>query len=158
MRFPPRGLEPFNCRREVLPPILCNSFAPFTRALAGKGDPAHYSIDDERKRAARKNGIDSLIMALWRPFDPQHRPKLAAANMLELAAANALIDPPPPSAEKIGNSINRPDHIRILAVRLAKGGRSLALGYEARPCGYGRYRQMIGLVMNAMVWCDHSSR
>jgi len=45
----------------------------------------------------------------------------------------------------LGNFINHPDHIKKLVERLAKGGRSLSFCYEAGPCGYGLYRQLIGL-------------
>ncbi len=45
----------------------------------------------------------------------------------------------------LGNFINHPDHIKKLVERLAKGGRSLSFCYEAGPCGYGLYRQLIAL-------------
>ena len=46
---------------------------------------------------------------------------------------------------ELGNFLNHPDHIKKLVERLAKGGRSLSFCYEAGPCGYGLYRQLIAL-------------
>jgi transposase len=46
---------------------------------------------------------------------------------------------------ELGNFLNHPDHIAKLVERLAKGGRSLSFCYEAGPCGYGLYRQLIAL-------------
>ena len=46
---------------------------------------------------------------------------------------------------ELGNFLSRPDHIRELVERQAKGGRSLAFCYEAGPCGYALYRQLIAL-------------
>ncbi len=52
---------------------------------------------------------------------------------------------------ELGNFLNRPDHIRKLVERLAKGGRSLSFCYEAGPCGYSLYRQLIALGHECMV-------
>lgn len=52
---------------------------------------------------------------------------------------------------ELGNFINHPDHIKKLVERLAKGGRSLSFCYEAGPCGYGLYRQLIGLGQECVV-------
>jgi hypothetical protein len=52
---------------------------------------------------------------------------------------------------ELGNFLNRPDHIRKLVERLAKGGRSLSFCYEAGPCGYGLSHQLIGLGHECMV-------
>ena len=52
---------------------------------------------------------------------------------------------------ELGNFINHPDHIKKLVERLAKGGRSLSFCYEAGPCGYGLYRQLIGLGHDCVV-------
>jgi transposase len=46
---------------------------------------------------------------------------------------------------QLGNFLNRPDHIKKLVERLAKGNRILLFCYEAGPCGYGLYRQLIAL-------------
>jgi transposase len=50
-----------------------------------------------------------------------------------------------------GNFLNHPDHIKKTVERLAKGGRSLSFCYEAGPCGYGLYRQLIALGHECMV-------
>jgi len=50
-----------------------------------------------------------------------------------------------------GNFLNHPDHIKKMVERLAKGGRSLSFCYEAGPCGYGLYRQLIALGHECMV-------
>jgi transposase len=52
---------------------------------------------------------------------------------------------------ELGNFINRTDHIGKLVARLAKGGRSLSFCYEAGPCGYGLYRQLVSLGHECMV-------
>jgi len=52
---------------------------------------------------------------------------------------------------ELGNFLNRPDHIGKLVERLAKGGRSLSFCYEAGPCGYGLYHQLIALGHECMV-------
>ena len=46
---------------------------------------------------------------------------------------------------ELGNFLNRPDHIRKLVERLAKGGRPLSFCYEVGPCGYGLYRHLAAL-------------
>ena len=46
---------------------------------------------------------------------------------------------------QLGNFLNRPDHIKKLVERLAKGNRTLSFCYEAGPFGYGLYRQLIAL-------------
>jgi transposase len=50
-----------------------------------------------------------------------------------------------------GNFLNHPDHIKKMVERLAKDGRSLSFCYEAGPCGYGLYRQLIALGHECMV-------
>jgi transposase len=45
----------------------------------------------------------------------------------------------------LGNFPNRPDHIKRFVERLARGGHTLSFCYEAGPCGYGLYRQLIEL-------------
>ncbi len=42
-----------------------------------------------------------------------------------------------------GTVPHRPDHIRKLVVKLAAGGGRLHFCYEAGPCGYGLYRQLV---------------
>jgi transposase len=46
---------------------------------------------------------------------------------------------------QLGNFLNRPDHIKKLVERLAKGNWTLLFCYEAGPCGYGLYRQLVAL-------------
>ena len=52
---------------------------------------------------------------------------------------------------QLGNFLNRPDHIEKLAARLAKGNRTLSFCYEAGPCGYGLFRQLVALGHDCMV-------
>ena len=52
---------------------------------------------------------------------------------------------------QLGNFLNRPDHIKKLVERLAKGNRTLSFCYEAGPFGYGLYRQLIALGHECMV-------
>jgi transposase len=51
----------------------------------------------------------------------------------------------------LGNFLNRPDHIEKLVARLAKGNRTLSFCYEAGPCGYGLFRQLVALGHDCMV-------
>lgn len=46
---------------------------------------------------------------------------------------------------------NRVDHVRKLAERLSANGCRLHFCYEAGPCGYGVYRQLIGLGHDCVV-------
>src|SRR6516165_5883077 len=52
---------------------------------------------------------------------------------------------------QLGNFLNRPDHIKKLVDRLARGNRTLSFCYEAGPCGYGLYRQLVALGHDCMV-------
>ena len=52
---------------------------------------------------------------------------------------------------QLGNFLNRPDHIKKLVERLARGNRRLSFCYEAGPCGYGLYRQLVALGHDCMV-------
>ena len=52
---------------------------------------------------------------------------------------------------QLGNFLNRPDHIKKLVERLARGNRTLSFCYEAGPCGYGLYRQLVALGHDCMV-------
>jgi len=70
------------------------------------------------------------------------------ATIADLAVAEGARDG---EVRELGNFLNRPDHIAKLVERLAKGGRSLSFCYEAGPCGYGLYRQLIGLGHECMV-------
>ena len=51
----------------------------------------------------------------------------------------------------LGSFRNRPDHIEKLVARLAKGNRTLSFCYEAGPCGYGLFRQIVALGHDCMV-------
>ena len=42
-----------------------------------------------------------------------------------------------------GTVPHRPDHVRKLVENLAAGGARLHFCYEAGPCGYGLYRQLV---------------
>ncbi|HEV7982407.1 MAG TPA: hypothetical protein VGP86_05880, partial [Xanthobacteraceae bacterium] len=42
-----------------------------------------------------------------------------------------------------GTIESTPDHVSKLLKRLAAHGKSLVFSYEAGPCGYGLYRQII---------------
>src|SRR5271165_3148373 len=52
---------------------------------------------------------------------------------------------------QLGNFLNRPDHIEKLVERLARGSRTLSFCYEAGPCGYGLFRQLVALGHDCMV-------
>jgi transposase len=52
---------------------------------------------------------------------------------------------------QLGNFLNRPDPIEKLVERLAKGNRTLSFCYEAGPCGYGLFRQLVALGHDCMV-------
>ena len=52
---------------------------------------------------------------------------------------------------QLGNFLNRPDPIKKLVARLANGNRTLSFCYEAGPCGYGLYRQLVALGHDCMV-------
>jgi transposase len=52
---------------------------------------------------------------------------------------------------QLGNFLYRPDHIKKLVERLAKGNRTLSFCYEAGPFGYVLYRQLIALGHECMV-------
>ena len=52
---------------------------------------------------------------------------------------------------QLGNFLNRPDHIKKLVERLARGNRILSFCYEAGPCGYGLYRQLVALGHECLV-------
>ena len=50
-----------------------------------------------------------------------------------------------------GTVPHRPDHIRKLVEKLGAGGRRLHSCYEAGPCGYGLYRQLVELGHDCIV-------
>lgn len=50
-----------------------------------------------------------------------------------------------------GTVPHRPDHIRKLVEKLGAGGRRLHFCYEAGPCGYGLYRQLVELGHDCIV-------
>ncbi len=50
-----------------------------------------------------------------------------------------------------GTFANRADQIAKMVEKLAKGGRRLSFCYEAGPCGYGLYRQLISLGHDCIV-------
>jgi hypothetical protein len=52
---------------------------------------------------------------------------------------------------QLGNFLNRPDPIEKLVERLAKGNRTLSFCYEAGPCGYGLFRQLVALGHDCVV-------
>jgi transposase len=52
---------------------------------------------------------------------------------------------------QLGNFLNRPDQIKKLVERLARGNRILSFCYEAGPCGYGLYRQLVALGHECLV-------
>ena len=49
------------------------------------------------------------------------------------------------AVEYLGEIDNEPTAIAKLCLRLARRGAILSFCYEAGPCGYGVYRQLIGL-------------
>jgi transposase len=51
----------------------------------------------------------------------------------------------------LGTFPNRADQIARVAQRLAREGRRLSFCYEAGPCGYGLYRQLMGLGHDCIV-------
>lgn len=46
----------------------------------------------------------------------------------------------------------RPDHIRKLVEKLAAGGARLYFYYEAGPCDYGLYRQLVEMGHECSWW------
>ena len=50
-----------------------------------------------------------------------------------------------------GTILHRPDHVRKLVEKLAAGGRRLHFCYEAGPCGYGLYRQLVEMGHDCIV-------
>ena len=50
-----------------------------------------------------------------------------------------------------GSILHRPDHIRKLVEKLSAGGSRLHFCYEAGPCGYGLYRQLVEMGHDCIV-------
>ena len=51
----------------------------------------------------------------------------------------------------VGTVPHRPDHVRKLAAKLAARGARLHFCYEAGPCGYGLYRQLVEMGHDCIV-------
>ena len=66
-----------------------------------------------------------------------------------------LLNPHSPSrsgeVRHLGTFANRADQIAKMVEKLAKDGRRLSFCYEAGPCGYGLYRQLISLGHDCIV-------